>query len=93
MNIIIEARRASWRMLTLGSSVWAPFGAHGWRPGMITGLGKNRGERTVVHLSFATGGKGKRRAGELYWRRPELKGKDKPGNHAERGVNKVSELA
>jgi len=25
-----------------------------------------------------TGGKGRRVAGELYWRKPELKGKDKP---------------
>jgi len=31
-----------------------------------------------VHLSFETGGKGRRVAGELYWRKPELKGKDKP---------------
>ena len=44
--------------------------------GIVTGLGKNRG--TVVHLSFETGGKGRRVAGELYWRKPELKGRDKP---------------
>ena len=65
-------------MLTLGSSVWAPFGEHGWRPGIITGLGKNRGDSTVVHLHFETGGSGQRYAGALYWRKPELKGKDKP---------------
>ena len=74
----IEPRRAPWRMLSLGSTVWAPFGEHGWRPGTITGLGKNRGDRTVVSLKFETGGRGRRVAGELYWRKPELKGKDKP---------------
>jgi hypothetical protein len=79
MNLTtIEPRRASWRMLIEGSTVWAPFGEHGWRPGIITGLGKNRGDNTVVHLSFETGGKGRRLAGELYWRKPELRGKDKP---------------
>jgi hypothetical protein len=31
-----------------------------------------------VHLHFETGGKGQRNAGELLWRKPELKGKDKP---------------
>ena len=31
--INIEPRRAAWRMLTLGSTVWAPFGDHGWRAG------------------------------------------------------------
>jgi hypothetical protein len=36
----IESRRTPWRMLTLGSYVWAPFGDHGWRPGTIIGLGK-----------------------------------------------------
>jgi hypothetical protein len=74
----IEPRRASWRMLIAGSTVWVPFGEHGWRPGIITGLGKNRGDHTVVHLSFETGGSGQRYAGDLYWRKPELKGKDKP---------------
>jgi hypothetical protein len=74
----IEPRRASWRMLIEGSTVWVPFGEHGWRPGIITGLGKNRGDNTVVHLHFETGGKGRRLAGELYWRKPELKGRDKP---------------
>lgn len=74
----IESRRAPSRMLTLGSTVWAPFGEHGWRPGIIIGLGKNRADRTIVHLKFETGGRGRRVASELYWRKPELKGKDKP---------------
>ena len=72
------AQQAPWRMLTIGSTVWAPFGTHGWRPGIIIGLGKNRGDKTIVHLSFETGGKGRRIADELYWRKPELKGRDKP---------------
>jgi hypothetical protein len=38
---IVEPRRAPWRMLTLGSTIWAPFGDHGWRPGIVIGLGKN----------------------------------------------------
>jgi hypothetical protein len=73
-----EPGRAPWRMLSLGSTVWAPFGDYGWRPGTVIGLGKNRGDRTVVHLAFETGGKGRRAAGKLYWRKPELKGKDNP---------------
>jgi hypothetical protein len=56
----------------------APFGEHWWRQGIVIGLGKNRGDRTVVHLSFETGGKSRRVAGELFWRKAELKGKDKP---------------
>jgi hypothetical protein len=44
----IEPRRAPWRMLTLGSAVWAPSGELGWRPGIISGLGKNRGDRTAA---------------------------------------------
>jgi hypothetical protein len=78
MNTTIEPRRAAWRKLSLGSTVWAPFGAPGWRPGIIIGLGKNRGDNMVVHLRFETGGKGGRVAGEIYWRKTELKGKDKP---------------
>jgi Replication initiator protein A len=74
----IEPRRASWRQLIEGSLVWAPFGEHGWRPGIVTRLGKNRGDRTVVHLSFETGGSGQRYAADLWWRKPELKGKDRP---------------
>jgi hypothetical protein len=62
----IEPRRVQWRMLSLGSTVWAPFGEHGWRPAIVIGLGKNRGDKTVVQLSFETGGKGKRLAGELW---------------------------
>jgi hypothetical protein len=49
-----------------------------WRAAMVTGLGKNRAGRTVVHLSFETGRQGKRLADELYWRKPELKGRDRP---------------
>jgi hypothetical protein len=78
MNTIIEPHKAPWRMGIEGSHVWAPFGEHGWRPGIVLSLGKNRGARTVVHLSFETGGKGRRVADELYWRKPELDGRDKP---------------
>jgi hypothetical protein len=74
----VEAHAGKWRMLTEGSTVWVLFGSHGWRPGIITGLGKNRGDQTVVHLRFETGGMGQRYAGESYWRKPELKAKDKP---------------
>jgi hypothetical protein len=80
--MVIEPRRAPWRELTLGSTVWAAFGEHGWRPGIITGFGKNRGDNTVVHLRLETGGKGRRVAGELWWRKPEVKGQDKPGTCA-----------
>jgi hypothetical protein len=31
-----------------------------------------------VHLAFETGGKARRVAGELFWRKAELRGKDKP---------------
>ena len=48
------------------------------RAGTVLGLEKNRGDRTVVRLAFETGGKGPRVAGELVWRKAELKGKDKP---------------
>jgi hypothetical protein len=65
-------------MLIDGSTVWASFGEHGWRAGTVLGLGKNRGDRTVVHLAFETGGKGRRIADELFWRKAELKGRDKP---------------
>ncbi len=61
----IEPRRAPWRMISLGSTCWAPFGEHGWRASTVIGLGKNRGYRTVVHLAFETGGKGRRVAGEF----------------------------
>jgi hypothetical protein len=78
MDMKIESRPVQWRMLTEGALVWAPFGDHGWRTATVLSLGKNRGDRTVVHLSFETGGKGRRVAGELFWRKAELKGKDKP---------------
>ena len=78
MNTTIDPRPAPWRMLSCGSTVWAPFGDRGWRAATVTGLGKNRAERTVVHLSFETEGQGRRLAGELYWRKPNLKGRDKP---------------
>ena len=74
----IKPSRVQWRMLTEGALVWAPFGNHGWRAATVMGLGKNRSDRTVVHLAFETGGKGRRVAGELYWRKPELKGQDRP---------------
>jgi hypothetical protein len=91
MNTNIEPRRASWRMLITGSTVWAPFGESGWRPGIITGLGKNRGDRTIVHLSFETGGSGQRYARELWWRKPELKGKDKP--HGQSSMDSIAAAA
>ena len=77
-SMTIQPRRAPWRELTTGSSVWAPFGDHGWRPGIIIVLGKNRADNTIVHLKFEAGGKGRGLADELWWRKPELKGKDKP---------------
>jgi hypothetical protein len=73
-----QPRPVQWRMLITGSTVWAPFGDHGWRAATVIGLGKNRSERTVVQLAFETGGKGRRVAGELFWRKAELKGADKP---------------
>src|SRR5712692_4421591 len=59
----IKPSRVQWRMLTEGALVWAPFGNHGWRAATVMGLGKNRSDRTVVHLAFETGGKGRRVAG------------------------------
>jgi len=41
-------------------------------------LGKNRGNPTIVHLSCETGAAASDYADELFWRKPELKGKDKP---------------
>jgi hypothetical protein len=78
MNTTINACSVQWRMLTEGSTVWAPFGDHGWHPGTVTGLGKNPAECTVVRLSFEAGGGGKRYAEQLVWRQPALSGKDKP---------------
>jgi hypothetical protein len=73
----IKSGRAAWRMLTLGSPVWAPFVDDGWRAATVIGLGKSRRPRTVMHLSFETGGKARRVAGELCWRKLELNGDDK----------------
>jgi hypothetical protein len=89
------ARRVQWRLLTTGALVWAPVGKHGWRAALVTGLGKNRGDNTVVQLAFDTGGQGRRLAGELFWRKPELRGQDKPSTNDEleltqSGVKKVS---
>ena len=75
MDTRIEPRRAAWRMLSKGSTIWAPLGERGWRPEIITGLGKNRRDRTVVHLHFENGGSGQRYASQLYRRKPELKGR------------------
>lgn len=76
MSNEIEARRIQWRMLTVGSTCWAP--RHGWAPATVVGLGKNRGNNTIVTIAFDTGGQGKRIVSELWWRKPELKGQDKP---------------
>jgi hypothetical protein len=54
---VTEPRRAPWRQLTEGSTVWSPHG-ESWRAATVIGLGKNRGDRTVVHLVFETGGRG-----------------------------------
>ena len=54
----LKPQRAPWRMLTLGSTVWGPFGEYGWRPAIVTALGKNRDDHTVVHLHFENGGSG-----------------------------------
>ena len=78
MNSGVQARAVQWRMLTPGARVWAPQGNYGWRAATVTGLGKNRGERTVVHLAFERGGHGTRYAAQLFWRKVELKGRDKP---------------
>jgi hypothetical protein len=64
-------------MLTLGSYVWAPFGDHGRQPRTIIGLGKNRGDYHRAS-QLRNPGQGQRYAGEFFWRKPELKGKDKP---------------
>jgi hypothetical protein len=64
-------------------SVWAhrsgrPSGITADGPVSLSGVGENRGNRSIVRLSFETGGKGRRIANELFWRNLELKGKDKP---------------
>jgi hypothetical protein len=75
---MIEARPVSWRHLTTGASVWAPFGNHGWRAATVVALGKNRDAWTVCQLLFENGGQGKRQAGQLFWRKLLLHGADKP---------------
>jgi hypothetical protein len=78
MDTIIESRRRTVEDANRRDASLAPFGDHGWRAATVLGLGKNRGDNTVVHLAFEMGGKGRRVAGELFWRKPELKGTDKP---------------
>jgi hypothetical protein len=78
MNTTIEAlpvpvANADRRLRRMGAS-----GRTRWAATTVTGLSKNRADNTVVHLSFETGGQGRRVAGELYWRKAELKGNDKP---------------
>jgi hypothetical protein len=75
---IIAPRRVLSRELRLGMTVWAPFGERGWRAATVTGVETSRGDLTIVHLSFGPGGAGTCHAGELYLRKPELKGEDKP---------------
>jgi hypothetical protein len=82
----LPASRVQWRALTTGALVWAPMSNHGWRAAIVTGLGKNRGDHTVVLLAFDTGGTGRRLAGELFWRKPELRGKDKPSTNDKLGL-------
>lgn len=76
-------------MLTLGAKVWAPHG-QGWFAGIIVGLGKNRGDRTVCRIRRETGGRigheCTRHAWQLYWRKPELKGSDHPSPRAIAGI-------
>jgi hypothetical protein len=78
MSTQVESLTVQWRMLAIGSTCWAPRGGRGWAAATVTGLGKNRGDNTVVHLSFERGRQGTRYAAELFWRKAELKGKDKP---------------
>jgi len=66
-------------MLTTGALVWGPVCKHGWQSALVTGLGKNRGDHTVVRLAFDTGARSRSLASELFWRKPELRGQDKPG--------------
>lgn len=71
-------KRVEWRQLVADESpVWVPWGT-GWTAGHIVGLGKNRAERTVVHIRMDNGHTGDRYAYQLYWRDPRLKGRDKP---------------
>ena len=62
-------------------SLWVRRSGSVWRAWLASGdrhrPWENRGDSTVVYLSFETGDKG-RVANEIWWRKPELKGKDKP---------------
>ena len=63
----VESRRVQWQMLTEGVQVWAPFGQHGWRAGTVVGCAPGVRDRE----------QGRRVAGELFWRKAELKGRNK----------------
>lgn len=63
----------SWHTALRGQPVWAPIGSYGWAMATIVGLG-----RKYAVLEFNSGRRGKRPYLSLRWRRPELKGKDKP---------------
>jgi hypothetical protein len=65
MNDYIDPRRAPWRMLTLGLHGLGPLRRTRLAPKNRHRPRQNRGDNTVVHLSFVTGGKGRRVAGEL----------------------------
>lgn len=77
-----QPRWCEWRHLDVGSTVWAAFGSCGWRPAIVTKFGRNRGQRTIVHLNYGAGcygsSHGKRMVSQLAWRKPNLKGKDRP---------------
>lgn len=73
---LVGPQRVSWRLLLIGSTVWAPTGK-GWTAATVERLGKSRDDRTVVYLTLhGTRGNrhGQRYASQLFWRR----GKDKP---------------
>ena len=78
VNVKTKAQRAPWLELAPVSTVWAPFGNHGWRPATVTSLDQDRGNHTVAYLHFDNDGSGQRYAWQLFWRKPELKGNDKP---------------
>ena len=84
----MASQQTPWLMLTIGSTVGAPYGTYGLRPATVNGLGQNHDDHTIVELAFDTGGTDERSAGNLYWRKPELKRTDKPNlvnqrSHAE----------
>jgi hypothetical protein len=82
-----------WRQLTIGATVWAPAGP-GWRPAIVKGFGRNRGERTVVLLRFGKTwrfadfddgvGNGRRYAEQLVWRDRQAPTKGTSGKPARR---------